>query len=75
MNFDGYVCGCGTYIEFKGKELLSKSFSKSFAQQIITDIHNLKIDAILEGKSGTYFDDDNLISEKEPRGEAEHAAM
>ena len=65
MNFDGYVCGCGTYIEFKGKELLSKSFSNSFAKKIIDDIHNLKIDAILEGKSGTYFDDDNLIYEKE----------
>lgn len=64
MNFDGYVCGCGTYIEFKGKELLSKSFSDSFAQELINDVHNLKIDAVLEGKTGTYFDDDNLIYEK-----------
>lgn len=65
MDFDGYVCGCGTYIEFKGKELLSKSFSNSFAKEIIDDLHEYRIDSILEGKSGTYFDNDDFIHEKE----------
>ncbi|MDO5516269.1 MAG: HAD family hydrolase [Clostridium sp.] len=65
MNFDGYVCGCGTYIEFKGKELFSKSFSNSFAREMIDDMHEFKIDSILEGKSGIYFDNDDLIYEKE----------
>ena len=64
MNFDGFVCGCGTYIEYKGKELLSNSFSNSYAKELIDDLHEYKIDSILEGKSGTYFDNDDLITYK-----------
>lgn len=72
MNFDGYVCGCGTYIEYKGKELLSKSLSNSFAKEVINDLHKYRIDSILEGKSGTYFDNDDLIVDEEVKAIKDH---
>ena len=28
LNFDGYVCGCGTYIEYRDKELFYTSLVK-----------------------------------------------
>lgn len=57
LDFDGYVCGCGTYIEYKSKEIFSKSFSNKETLEIIDDIREFKLDAILEGKSGIYFDE------------------
>lgn len=72
MNFDGFVCGCGTYIEYKGKELLSNSFSNSYAKELIDDLHEYKIDSILEGKSGTYFDNDDLIFNPEVKAIKEY---
>lgn len=47
--FDGYLCGCGTYILFRGKELLHRTFTLEEAQKILKGLEKYKIDAILEG--------------------------
>ena len=31
MEFDGYICGCGTYIWYQGEWLLKKDFRRNFA--------------------------------------------
>ena len=61
LDFDGYVCGCGTYIEYRGEKLLTNSFDHSFAKELIDDIHQCRVDAILEGQNGTYFENDDSI--------------
>lgn len=57
FNFDGYVCGCGTYIEFNNKELFSKTLDKSFAQDLVKNIRACKLDGVIESKTATYYDD------------------
>lgn len=56
LNPDGYVCGCGTYIQYHGKELFSTTLSASRCNEIIDALHKYNIDAVLEGKETTYFD-------------------
>jgi len=65
LNFDGYVCGCGTYIEFKDNELFHRSLGVSLSKQIVRKLREYHIDAILEGKNGVYYDDDINISSSE----------
>ncbi|WP_294377493.1 Cof-type HAD-IIB family hydrolase [uncultured Clostridium sp.] len=57
LNFDGYVCGCGTYIEFKNKELFSKTFDNTFTKELVKNIRECKLDGIIESKTATYYDD------------------
>lgn len=57
LNFDGYVCGCGTYIEFNNKEIFSKTLDKAFVKNLVKDIRECKLDGIIESKSATYYDD------------------
>lgn len=56
LNFDGYICGCGTYIEFRNKELFHRSLGVSLSKQIINKLREYHIDAILESKNCLYYD-------------------
>lgn len=57
FEFDGYVCGCGTYIEFKNKELFSKTLDNAFSKELVKNIRECKLDGIIESKTATYYDD------------------
>jgi len=74
LNFDGYVCGCGTYIEFKNKELFHRSLGVSLCKQIVSKLRKYHIDAILEGKNGVYYDID-ICSEEVLRIKARHTKV
>lgn len=56
LNFDGYVCGCGTYIEFKNKEILHRNLGIDLSKEIVAKLRKYNIDAILEGKNDIYYD-------------------
>lgn len=58
IGFDGYICGCGTHIQYNGQVLLSNSIDKILAKEIIEDIQNFQLDALLEGSNGIYFSQD-----------------
>ena len=74
LNFDGYVCGCGTYIEFKNEELLHRSLGISLSKQIVSKLREYHIDAILEGKNGVYYDM-NIYSKEVLRIKARHTEV
>lgn len=57
FGFDGFVCGCGTYISYHDKVLMNQTIPSSLCKEILHDLINLKIDAILEGSSTIYYDD------------------
>lgn len=61
VNFDGYICGCGTYIEYRGKELFHKSLGHELSKDIADTIIKCKLDSILEGHYNIYYDHDNNI--------------
>lgn len=65
LEFDGYICGCGTYVEFKSKELFHKSIGIELSKQIVNKLRKCNIDAILEGKHGVYYDYDKNINSNE----------
>lgn len=52
--FDGYLCGCGTHVFYRGKELLHKTFDVQTAEKIIAGLEKYRIDAILEGSENNF---------------------
>ena len=56
LGFDGYICGCGTYIEYRGEVLLQTSLPKTLSQDLMYDLRKARIDAALEGSRAIYFD-------------------
>lgn len=71
LDFDGYICGCGTYIEFKNKELFHRELGIQLSKQIVNSLRECNIDAILEGKNDIYYDT-NIISNEVRRIKERH---
>lgn len=73
VGFDGAVCGCGTYIDFRGETLLKQSIQGDKARQIVDSIEECGIDAILEGEQHFYISrntqNEKLLNIKEYFGE------
>lgn len=61
IGFDGYLLGCGTTIQFQGKNLLHRTITKEIADEIIKELRICKIDAVLEGEYALYLDEEENI--------------
>lgn len=57
LNFDGYVYGCGTNIIYKEEVLHHVSISRELVVELIRDLNDLHIEAILEGSNAIYYSD------------------
>lgn len=55
LGFDGMVGGCGTYIEYEGKELFHQVIPPETQKNIIRDLERYHIDGVLEGKECSAF--------------------
>ncbi|MEE1313432.1 MAG: HAD family hydrolase [Lachnospiraceae bacterium] len=55
LPFDGYICGCGTYIQYQGKEILHKELDEKLVKEIIKWSEEKKFDIFFEGKYGLLF--------------------
>ena len=55
--FDGYLCGCGTQIFFRGQELMHKTLSLEESLDVIRGLEEHHVDAILEGEGNDYHND------------------
>lgn len=53
--FDGYVCGCGTYIEYHGKPIFHIEIPEKLQKEVIQQSYDCHIDTVLEGREGVYF--------------------
>jgi len=56
VEFDGFLMGCGTMIEYRDEILLHKTFSTEESLRIMRGIKQHRIDAILEGPENNYCD-------------------
>lgn len=54
---DGFVCGCGTYIEYQGTSLYEKTIPSARCLELVSLLKQTNIEAMLEGKNAVYFDD------------------
>ncbi len=57
LGFDGYVCGCGTYISYRDQILLQNLIPEELSKRLIIDLRKLGIDAVLEGPDAIYYDE------------------
>lgn len=55
LGFDGFVCGCGTYIRYHNQILLTTELPMKLADNILEDVHRYKLEWILEGQHNVYF--------------------
>lgn len=56
LGFDGFICGCGTYIEYNNKVLLSNSIGNELSKEIVKALREFNIEGVLEGLDTIYFD-------------------
>ncbi|MDF2802175.1 MAG: HAD-superfamily hydrolase, subfamily [Anaerocolumna sp.] len=56
IGFDGYVCGCGTYVNAEGTVITNVTIAENECHRIIDILRKHKIDAVLEGLNDVYFD-------------------
>lgn len=61
VGFDGYVCGCGTYISYHGKNLLHATIAPQNCKRIRDDLKRLQIEAVLEGTHAIYFNNNSTF--------------
>lgn len=57
LGFDGYICGCGTYIEYNGEILLCNELKQDFCRKIAEINRKLNVTPVYEWKDGYFFDD------------------
>ena len=53
--FDGYICGCGTYIQYHHQPLFHAQLNTNLKHKVIQSIYQHQVDAMLEGYDGVYF--------------------
>lgn len=58
LGLDGYICGCGSYIEVDGEVIYSNDIDKSKYTEIINKIEEYDLDVVLEGREAVYYNRD-----------------
>lgn len=56
MDFDGYVCGCGTYIEYDGKEVFYHTQPAEVCRKMVELIRKTDCSPLFERRDGFFFD-------------------
>lgn len=70
IEFDGYICGCGTYIEYHNQTIFHTELNKELRKNVIQMIIDCQMDTVLEGKNKVFFLEKNyhpFISEIKQR--------
>lgn len=56
LGFDGYICGCGTYIECEGEEILYHTVDKNLCTKMTELIRCCNASPLYERRDGIFFD-------------------
>lgn len=67
IGFDGFVCGCGTYINIDDQVIEAITIEEATCRKIIQLLRNYKMDAVLEALEDVYFDTVETVSEEMKR--------
>lgn len=54
IGFDGFLCGCGTYIQYQNRSLSHHKLPDDLCKKIVLLLRECELDAILEGKEKSY---------------------
>lgn len=59
FGFDGLVCGCGTYIELDGKELMHHTLTREQCAYYAAKLQEYKFQTVFEGKDRLFIEGDH----------------
>ena len=63
IGFDGYICGCGTYIEYNEEVIFESTLEQSFCRNISEILRKCRITPVYEHKDGYFFDDKAIMTD------------
>lgn len=63
LGFDGYICGCGTYIEYGGEVLFSRTIPQEECRNIAELMRKCRVTPVYEHSEGYFFDDKAPIAD------------
>ena len=63
LGFDGYVCGCGTYIEHNNEVLFYRTIEQSECRHIADFLRKCNVTPVYEHRDGYFFDDKAPITD------------
>ena len=55
LPFDGFLCGCGSYLTYRDEVLFEKHLELRRAEQIAREAQKCRIDGVFEGVEDVYF--------------------
>lgn len=67
MGFDGYICGCGTYVEIHNKVLYHKTIEKNKYKEILRVLKENETEIIIEGIECIYMDIETQDNKKQEK--------
>ena len=53
--FDGYLCGCGTYISYKDEEIFYSSIERNRGKDIINKLVECRLTGVAEARDDVFF--------------------
>lgn len=56
LGFDGYVCGCGTYVECGGREIFYRTVDKRLCDETVRLLRECDAVPMFERRDGVFFD-------------------
>lgn len=56
LGFDGYVCGCGTYVQCGGREIFYQTVEKPFCTSTVELLRKCNAVPMFERRDGVFFD-------------------
>ena len=55
IGFDGYICGCGTYVQYQNEVIMHATLDEIIRKEVIRQIYKCHMQAVLEGEKGAFF--------------------
>lgn len=56
LGFDGYICGCGTYVEYGGEVISDNRLEQGFCRKIAELMRECRVTPVYEDRNGYFFD-------------------
>lgn len=63
IGFDGFVCGCGTYIKIDNQVIEAATIEEANGIKVMEVLRKYKMEAVLEGLEDVYFDNGSIESD------------
>lgn len=63
IGFDGFICGCGTYIEYNEEVIFESTLEQSFCRNISEILRKCRITPVYEHRDGYFFDDKAVMTD------------